>query len=210
MENRRRIVLDVALWIIALFLVSVFIRQGIAKFSDTSGCAQAFRQWHFPVWFRLCIGVAETAAALLLLSRRTASGGAIIIIAVMLGAMGTHIWWGVRGRLRAKSCHYFWQQLWRSVGANRSFCIARWRAYRECEREGEGKHRAVGRNGTRCGWVFARATLRIHTTRGAIAASGVRFGRVASSRRGGSQGCHAGRLHGRVAAAATTPGCVGV
>ena len=94
MGNRRRIVLDVGLWVVALILASVFFRQGIAKFSDSSGWAQAFRQWHFPVWFRLCVGAAETAAALLLLSRRTASGGAIIIIAVMIGAMGTHVWWG--------------------------------------------------------------------------------------------------------------------
>jgi len=92
--NRRRIVLDVGLWVVALFLASVFFRQGIAKFSDSSGWAQAFREWHFPVWFRLCVGAAETAGALLLSSRRTASAGAIIIIAVMIGAMGTHVWWG--------------------------------------------------------------------------------------------------------------------
>lgn len=99
MGNRRRIVLDIALWVFALFLASVFLRQGIAKFSDSSGWAQAFRQWHFPVWFRLCVGAAETAAALLLLSRRTASGGAIVIIVVMIGAMGTHVWWGRPGQI---------------------------------------------------------------------------------------------------------------
>jgi putative oxidoreductase len=97
--NRRRIVLDMALWVFALFLASVFLRQGIAKFSDSSGWAQAFRQWHFPVWFRLCVGAAETAAALLLLSRRTASGGAIVIIVVMIGAMGTHVWWDRPGQI---------------------------------------------------------------------------------------------------------------
>src|SRR5580765_864234 len=85
MGQRRAIVLDVVLWIFALFLAWVFIRQGTAKFSEQSGWARAFRVWHFPVWFRLCIGVAETGAALLLLTRRTAFGGAIIIIAVMIG-----------------------------------------------------------------------------------------------------------------------------
>lgn len=94
MENRRRVVVDVLLWVFALFLAWVFVRQGIAKFSDTSGWAKAFRVWHFPMWFRIFIGAAETAAALLLLTRRTAFAGAIIIIVVMLGAMGTHVWWG--------------------------------------------------------------------------------------------------------------------
>ena len=94
MENRRRIIVDILLWVFALFLAWVFVRQGIAKFSDGSGWAKAFRVWHFPVWFRIFIGAAETAAALLLLTRRTAFAGAIIIIVVMLGAMGTHVWWG--------------------------------------------------------------------------------------------------------------------
>ena len=102
MGNRRRVVLDVVLWVFALFLAWVFARQGIAKFSDSSGWAQAFRLWHFPVWFRVCIGVAETAAALLLLSRRTASGGAMVIVAIMLGAMGTHVWWGHPGQVTSE------------------------------------------------------------------------------------------------------------
>jgi len=78
----------------ALFLAWVFIRQGIAKFSNTSGWARAFRVWHFPVWFRVLIGTLEISAALLLLTRRTAFAGALIIILVMLGAMGTHVYWG--------------------------------------------------------------------------------------------------------------------
>ena len=102
MENRRRVVIDVLLWVFALFLAWIFVRQGIAKFSDTSGWAKAFRAWHFPVWFRIFIGAAETAAALLLLTRRTAFAGAIIIIAVMLGAMGTHIWWGRPGQVTSE------------------------------------------------------------------------------------------------------------
>lgn len=94
MAIRRQVVLDVVLWVFALFLVWVFFRQGFAKFSDSSGWAKAFRVWHFPVWFRVAIGVAETLAAVLLLTRRTAFAGAMIIIVVMIGAMGTHIYWG--------------------------------------------------------------------------------------------------------------------
>jgi putative oxidoreductase len=92
--KRRELVYDVTLWVFALFLAWVFSRQGISKFSDDSGWARAFRVWHYPVWFRLLIGVAETSAAALLLTRRTAFAGALIIIVVMLGGMGTHIRWG--------------------------------------------------------------------------------------------------------------------
>jgi putative oxidoreductase len=83
---------DLALWVPTLFLVYVFARQGVAKFSEDSGWARAFAVWHFPVWFRILIGSIETAAAALLLTRRTASAGAAMIAVVMLGAMGTHIY----------------------------------------------------------------------------------------------------------------------
>ena len=85
---------DLALWLISAFLVWVFAQQGMAKFSDTSGWARALALWHYPVWFRIVIGVLETVAAVLLLTRRTASIGAAIIVVVMLGAMGTHLYWG--------------------------------------------------------------------------------------------------------------------
>ena len=102
MANRRQIALDVVLWVFALFLAWVFIRQGTDKFSNTSGWAHAFREWHFPVWFRLLIGGIETAAALLLLTRRTALLGALLIIVVMIGAMGTHIYWGRPGQVTSE------------------------------------------------------------------------------------------------------------
>ena len=84
---------DIALWAVALFLVYIFARQGPAKFSDTSGWAKAFAAWHYPVWFRTLIGVWETLAAALLLTRRTAPIGAAMIALVMLGGMGTHLYW---------------------------------------------------------------------------------------------------------------------
>jgi uncharacterized membrane protein YphA (DoxX/SURF4 family) len=100
-ENRRRVI-DVVLWVFAIFLAWVFIRQGTAKFSDSSGWARAFRFWHFPVWFRILIGILETAAAVLLLTRRTALAGAVIIIVVMLGAMATHVYWDRPGQVTSE------------------------------------------------------------------------------------------------------------
>ncbi len=102
MASRRENALAVVLWVFALFLAWVFLRQGIAKFDDTSGWARAFRTWHFPAWFRILIGVLETSAALLLLWKRTAFAGAVIIIVVMLGAMGTHVYWGRPGQVSSE------------------------------------------------------------------------------------------------------------
>lgn len=85
---------DVLLWLPVLFLVNVFARQGWAKFSATSGWARAFEAWHYPVWFRIVIGSCEVLASILLLTRRTAPIGAALIAIVMLGGMGTHIYWG--------------------------------------------------------------------------------------------------------------------
>jgi uncharacterized membrane protein YphA (DoxX/SURF4 family) len=93
---------DLALWVLALFLVNVFARQGLAKFSDDSGWARAFALWHFPVWFRILIGVCETTAAALLLTRRTAPVGAALIAAVMVGGMATHIYWGKPGQVTSE------------------------------------------------------------------------------------------------------------
>jgi putative oxidoreductase len=86
-----RIAKEVALWVMALFLVYVFTKAGIQKFSDTSGWARAFHAWGYPVWFRVLIGIIEVAAAALLLYRPLAALGALLITFVMLGAMGTHV-----------------------------------------------------------------------------------------------------------------------
>ena len=93
---------DLVLWVPALFLAWVFAQQGWSKFSDTSGWARAFALWHFPVWFRILIGVLETGAAVLLLTRRTAPMGAALIMAVMLGGMGTHLYWGKPGQMTSE------------------------------------------------------------------------------------------------------------
>src|SRR6185503_12364706 len=82
-DMKKRAWWDLVLWVPTLFLVWVFVRQGISKFSDDSGWARAFAAWHYPVWFRILIGTCETAAAILLLTRRTAPLGAALIAVVM-------------------------------------------------------------------------------------------------------------------------------
>ncbi|HXS82085.1 MAG TPA: DoxX family protein [Methylomirabilota bacterium] len=93
---------DLALWLPTAFLMWVFLQQGSAKFSDTSGWAKAFAFWHFPVWFRVLIGCVEIGGALLLVTRRTAPIGAAMIAVVMLGAMGTHIYKGHPGQVTSE------------------------------------------------------------------------------------------------------------
>jgi putative oxidoreductase len=81
----------IGMWIPAILLVLIFAPQGWSKFNDASGWATAFRNWGYPDWFRVTIGVIELAAVALLLLGRTAAFGAILIIIVMLGGMATHI-----------------------------------------------------------------------------------------------------------------------
>ena len=91
-KNRvRQIGLEVLFWALAILLITVFARAGWSKFDDSSGWSRAFAYWHYPVWFRVAIGVLEVGASLLLLWPRTAAYGAAIIVVVMLGGMGTHI-----------------------------------------------------------------------------------------------------------------------
>ena len=81
----------VGTWLPAVLLVLIFVPQGLAKFNDSSGWAQAFRVWGYPDWFRITIGVLELLAAVLLIAGRTAALGAITIILIMLGGMATHL-----------------------------------------------------------------------------------------------------------------------
>jgi len=124
MGKRRKVVLEIVLWVFALFLAWVFSRQGFAKFSDTSGWARAFRAWHFPVWFRMLIGGAEIAAAALLLTRRTAFAGAVIIIVIMIGAMGTHVYWGSPGQVTSEIFPLFLASMV-ALGRRKSFFLRR-------------------------------------------------------------------------------------
>ena len=99
---RKRFWWSALLWVPTLFLVYVFARQGLSKFDDTSGWSRAFAAWHFPVWFRVLVGAWEVAAAILLLVPPVAPIGAAMIAAVMLGAMGTHVYWGHPGQVTSE------------------------------------------------------------------------------------------------------------
>jgi len=94
---------ETIIWLPTLFLAWVFLMQGAAKFSETSGWARAFAHWGYPDWFRWTIGFAELLAAAMLLWRRTAALGAAIIIILMLGGIGTHVAAGDRFWFRSET-----------------------------------------------------------------------------------------------------------
>jgi uncharacterized membrane protein YphA (DoxX/SURF4 family) len=116
---------EVFLWLIAIFLAWVFSRQGLTKFSPTSGWATAFRMWHYPDWFRITIGVVEVAAAAFVLIPRTALAGGVLIVLVMLGGMGTHIYWGRPGQVTSEALPLVLGALL-AVGRRNQF-FAKWR-----------------------------------------------------------------------------------
>jgi putative oxidoreductase len=94
--QRKQIAREVIIWMLTILLVLAFGNAGIRKFSDHGGWAVMFRNVGFPVWFRIMIGVIETAAALLLLYPRTAAYGAMAGVVVMIGALATAITQGGR------------------------------------------------------------------------------------------------------------------
>jgi uncharacterized membrane protein YphA (DoxX/SURF4 family) len=123
-DRRVALAREVGLWIVTLFLAWVFLRQGSAKFSDTSGWARAFRIWQYPDGFRVFIGVVEVSAALLLFSRRLASLGAGLIVVVMLGGMATHVWWGQPRQITSEVLPLVLAAIV-ALGRRRSFLFAR-------------------------------------------------------------------------------------
>ncbi len=91
----KQIAKEVAIWVLTIAMVLMFGNAGIRKFFEHSGWTRMFHNLGFPVWFRILIGVLETAAAALLLVPRTAAYGAAVAIPIMIGAivtMAMHGW----------------------------------------------------------------------------------------------------------------------
>src|ERR1700730_10056850 len=80
---------EVVIWILTIGLVLMFANAGIRKFFDHGGWTRMFHNFGFSDWFRILIGVLETAAAALLAIPRTAAYGAAMVISIMIGAIAT-------------------------------------------------------------------------------------------------------------------------
>src|SRR5947209_18752998 len=88
--TKGRIVKEVVLWIIALFLAVVCLRSGWLKVTGNIFWVRDFHRWGYPDWFRIVIGIAELTSMALLLVPRIAGYGALLFAAIMLGAIFTH------------------------------------------------------------------------------------------------------------------------
>ena len=88
--TKGRIVKEVVLWIIALFLALVCLRSGWLKVTGNIFWVRDFHRWGYPDWFRIVVGIAELTSMALLLVPRFAGYGASLFAVVMLGAIFTH------------------------------------------------------------------------------------------------------------------------
>ena len=85
-----RIIKEVVLWLITLFLALVCLRSGWLKVMGNIFWVRDFHRWGYPGWFRIMVGVGELISLVLLLVPRLASYGASLFAVVMLGAIFTH------------------------------------------------------------------------------------------------------------------------
>jgi putative oxidoreductase len=88
--TKGRIVKEVVLWILTLFLALVCLRSGLMKVTGNIFWVRDFHRWGYSDWFRIVVGVAELVSMALLLIRRLASYGASVFSVVMVGAIYTH------------------------------------------------------------------------------------------------------------------------
>jgi uncharacterized membrane protein YphA (DoxX/SURF4 family) len=88
--TKGRLVKEVLLWIIALFLALVCLRSGLQKVTGNIFWVRDFHRWGYPDWFRIVVGVAELVSMALLLVPGLAAYGACVFSIVMLGAIFTH------------------------------------------------------------------------------------------------------------------------
>jgi uncharacterized membrane protein YphA (DoxX/SURF4 family) len=88
--TKGRVVKELLLWIIALFIALVCLRSGLLKVTGNIFWVRDFHRWGYPDWFRIVVGVAELVSAALLLVPGFAGYGASLFSLIMLGAIYTH------------------------------------------------------------------------------------------------------------------------
>jgi uncharacterized membrane protein YphA (DoxX/SURF4 family) len=88
--TKARIVKEVVVWIITIFLALVCLRSGWLKVTGNIFWVRDFHRWGYPDWFRLLVGIIELTSLALLVVPRVASYGASLFATVMLGAIYTH------------------------------------------------------------------------------------------------------------------------
>ena len=81
----------ILIWFIIAYPAYRVIVNGIRKFDPDGMWTEAFQDWGYPVWFRMLIGILETAGGFIILIPKVRYLGGIILATVMIGALITRI-----------------------------------------------------------------------------------------------------------------------
>jgi putative oxidoreductase len=79
------------LWALQIGAAAIFLAAGLSKLAGATAMVQMFDAVGVGQWFRYLTGSIEVTAALMLLVPGLAFFGALALAAVMLGAIGTHL-----------------------------------------------------------------------------------------------------------------------
>ncbi|RMH40794.1 MAG: DoxX family protein [Deltaproteobacteria bacterium] len=85
---------DIALWALTALAAAAFVAAGALKLVGADFEVEAFRNWGYPAWFRIAVGLVEVAAGIALLIPRVATAAAAALSLIMVGAIGTHVAYG--------------------------------------------------------------------------------------------------------------------
>jgi putative oxidoreductase len=82
---------NAALWALKVVLAAVFLLFGIQKLLGGTAWVQLFAMAGYPEWFRMVVGVIETAGGVALLIPGLSAYAAIALAVVMFGATFTQL-----------------------------------------------------------------------------------------------------------------------
>jgi len=86
-------------WAATSVLALFFILMGVPKVLGQGGWIPRFERWGYPEWFPAVVGLGEIAGAILLMIPSFATLGAVVLATIMVGAVGTHLWYGELPRI---------------------------------------------------------------------------------------------------------------
>ena len=83
--------LNLTIWGVQILAGLAFLAAGGSKLSGATEMVEMFEKIGFGQWFRYLTGSLEVVGGVLLLLPRTAAIGGWLLAAVMIGAIGTHL-----------------------------------------------------------------------------------------------------------------------
>jgi uncharacterized membrane protein YphA (DoxX/SURF4 family) len=92
--SRIRKIQPLLIWLMSAYFAHSMIKNGVFKLEEGAFWTNAFRDWGYPVWFRILVGVLEIGGGVLLLIPKFRPVGGIILCIIMLGALGTRLIFG--------------------------------------------------------------------------------------------------------------------